>query len=62
MVTRYLESCPISVTLSKFFNFRDLLCKVGAVRPYFLELGQGFTGAQCNDLYGLTFLSVPKRH
>lgn len=58
MVTRYLESRPISVTLSKLFNFRDLLCKVGAIRPYFLELGQALTGAQCNDLCGLTLLSL----
>ena len=58
MVTRYLESCPISVTLSKLLNFCDLLCKVGTVRPYFLEFGQGLTGAQCNDLCGLTHLSL----
>ena len=44
--------------LGKLFKFRDLLCEVGTVRPYFLELGQALTGAQCNDLCGLMQLSL----
>lgn len=58
MVTRYFESRLISVTLGKLFSFCDLLCKVETIRPYFLELGQALTGAQCNDLCGLMQLSL----